>query len=250
MIAVGLYLAGSWHWLHQRGVPPLAATALVLLTVLQAGTVSVLMKPGLSLWLMLAVASLSISSVSLAETENIRRIIAVGLSLSFIQLIWPLGSLIALGMLPALFALRRPDGERGQATGFYSMILFAPVTTACLLAWFARHGPFTLLAAMPSRPLGMREVFLPLAISAPAWTLIRHGRGPDVAWRSGLAVLAGGTAAALFRIETSPAEFEAVATPLTLLGVAAGGETSLRPRLAAGIAALVLSWTLPMLAGR
>ena len=92
------------------------------------------------LWLATGAVLVAASAVSFARRDDARGLIRLGASLAAIQLVAPLSGLIVAAFLPRLLGLDRKGAA--QSAGFYALILFMPVVTACALFYLARVQHF------------------------------------------------------------------------------------------------------------
>ncbi|HEX3811098.1 MAG TPA: hypothetical protein VHW02_15495 [Rhizomicrobium sp.] len=133
MFAVTLlvFAAVIYRRLRQAGFAIATASAVTLLTSAQAG---IFCSVG-GLWLALGVCAIVLAAAEFSTRDNVRSLIALGGSLSAIQLVNPAGGAVAALLLPV--AMSRTGAMLGY--GRLILLLFAPAVTAVLLAslyWF------------------------------------------------------------------------------------------------------------------
>ena len=247
-------------WLRRAGYGPAMACGIALLSLLQAGVVLALLRPGHSLWLALAMAAVVGSASAFAEREDVRRIILFGGSLAAIQIADPLGGLLAAGLLPVAVAMGRAGSEPRKTLGLYALLLFVPIMTAAVLLYSSRvlHlDPIHLVAGpafVPPHPgLGARVLIAvaPALVAAPACIAARHTPGG----RAVMLVATGALIAMMFAAVTGtvrePVTLLAVGSPLCVGALAQLPFTARRTvhALAITLSCTGLSWLLIGLSG-
>lgn len=259
-IAAVLLAGGFLVWLMGAGYSR-AATVLLAATVLAEAGPLMAMRTGQSLWLAVGVLAVAMSAEAFAKRADARRIILFGGSLAAIQLLDPLGGIVAAGLLPATLAIGRGRAEARQMAGLFALLMFMPVMMALLLLYLTRiqHidpaglfvGPAPAVAARAFIVhAGLPWSLAPIAgfalIVGPA--LLAPGRARGVS-RSAVALAAFGvtaaaTAGALLGVIRESVTFLAAAAPVVAAALAQRPASSTRSHDAAVIALICtgLSW--------
>jgi hypothetical protein len=160
-VAGAVFAALVFNGLFVVGFPTIHVLAITLLSVIQAGAFESLTNKGGSIWLALAVYCVASATANFVQHRDARRVMALGAALSLVQLLDPMGAVLAVCLLPVCVGLPRA-GEIGNKAGLLAILLFMPVVTAMVLAYargvlglnpmaFARAGVERVLA--PHTPL-------------------------------------------------------------------------------------------------
>lgn len=133
--AAALLAALLFRSLLGWGYSSFHAAAITALTFAQAGILlSAAGKAG-SIWLALAGFCVAMAAADFVRHRDARRVMALGGAVSLAQLLDPLGGLLAIFMLPLCVGLPR-SGETRAKAGLLALLLFMPVVTALVLAYF------------------------------------------------------------------------------------------------------------------
>lgn len=111
-----------------------ATGALVALAFAQAG-LFLSANGGGSIWLALAAYAVASSAADFAAHRKPRSVILLGVSLALVQMLDPMGGMIAALMLPVCAGLPRSIREAKRTAGLYALLLFIPAMMAVVLAY-------------------------------------------------------------------------------------------------------------------
>lgn len=260
VLAVVLLGSGFMFQLSGAGYSR-AVTALLTAAVLAQAGPLITIATGQSLWLALGVFAVAASAAAFAGRADARRIILFGGSLAVIQLLDPLGVVMAAGLLPATLAIGRDHADRRQMAGLYALLMFMPLTMAMFLLYLMQvqhFDPAALLASPSSHAsahaialhAGLLRRLAPAAgvsvIVSPA--LLARGRLRQAPERAvilvALGVVAAATASALLGVIRTVVPLLAVAAPIVTMALAQRPASPARNREAVIIALLctAVSW--------
>ncbi len=133
--AAALFAALLFQSLLGAGYASFHAAALTALTFAQAGILLSAAGRAGSIWLALASFCVAMTAAEFVRHRDARRVMALGGALSLAQLLDPLGGLLAVFLLPLCVGLPR-SGETRAKAGLLALLLFMPVVTALVLAYF------------------------------------------------------------------------------------------------------------------
>lgn len=239
-----------------------ATAALAILGFAQAG-LFLSARGGGSIWLALGVYAVASSAADFAAHRNPRGVILLGGSLALVQMLDPMGSMIAALMLPVCAGLPRSIREAKRTAGLYALLLFIPAMMAVLLAYLnnaiAFDAPRVLGASVSSHDAqtylspaaSILFAFVALAICAPALWLaafvraLRRRPGLLVA-ATALVVTIASVAAAMRGAMHEPAALQAAIASCSMAAIASWRRASRHTELALAASALaaVVSWLL------
>lgn len=141
MLAVALIGCGFMFLLTGAGYSRAVAMLLTAVVLAQAGPL-IAIAIGQSLWLALGVLVVAASAAAFAGRADARHIILFGGSLAVIQLLDPMGVIMAAGLLPATLAIGRGHADRHQMAGLYSLLMFMPLMMAMFLLYLTQIQHF------------------------------------------------------------------------------------------------------------
>lgn len=264
VLAVVLLGGGFVFWLIGAGYSRAVATLLTAAVLAQAGP-SVAIATGQSLWLALGVLAVAASAAAFAGRTDARHIILFGGSLAVIQLLDPLGGVVAAGLLPATLAIGRGRVDRRQAKGLYVLLMFMPVTMAMLLLYLTRVQHFdsaSLLSSsahdVPTQVFAAHASLLWRLAPALEFTLIvspslfglrlRRDASARAILLVALGVAAAAIAGALLGAIRAAVPLLAAASPVVAAALAHWPVSPARNREAVGIALLctAVSWAVAL----
>lgn len=265
VLAVVLLGSGFMFWLIGAGYSRAVATLLTAAMLAQAGP-QIAIATGQSLWLALGVLAVAASAAAFAGRADARHIILFGGSLAVIQLLDPLGGVVAAGLLPATLAIGRGRVDRRQAMGLYVLLMFMPVTIAVLLFYLTKVQHFDSMSLLSGSTHGIpTQVFAAHASLlwrlAPAlgFTLIvspglfglrlRRDASARTILLVALGVAAAATTGALLGAIRAAVPLLAAASPVVAAALAHWPASPARDREAVIIALLctAVSWTVVLM---
>lgn len=258
--AAVLLAAGCSFWLAGAGYSTKQAVLLAVMTLGEAGPLLTAVI-GQSLWLAVGVLAVAMSAEAFARQADVRRIVLLGGSLAAIQLLDPLGIVVAAGLLPATLALERNRGGPRRALGLYVLLMFMPLTMAALLLYSARllyFDPIGLFAgfALPDvspafaihtdlvwrlAPVAAFALIVTPALPMPMRLRKRY---PDTIALVAFGVAVAGAAGAILGVAREPLPLLAAAAPIAIGAFVQQPESPQRNRNAFIVAmlCLALSW--------
>lgn len=233
--AAVLLAGGCLFWLSGAGYSCALAALLTVLILAEAGPL-LAATTGQSLWLAVGVLAVAVSAEAFAKQVDVRRIILFGSALAAIQILDPLGGVVAAGLLPTTLVLGRQHGGARQTFGLYLLLMFVPLMMAVLLLYFVcvRHFDPTGFFAGSSRPdvllastvhAGLMWRLAPVAgfalIISPALLMPKHlhegSRGMIALVAFGVA--AAGAAGAILGVAREPIPLLAASVPIVIVAL-------------------------------
>lgn len=253
LVPGGGFALGSLVWLCRAGFGAVPAGLVVVLAGAQAGIVLAFAGAGHSLWLAFALGGVVASAAAFSEREDARRIILLGGALALVQIVDPLGGLLAAGVVPAAVAMRRRRTDARGAVGLYALLLFFPVATAIALLYASRvlHvepsaaiGGMAFVPAVPTLDGRLMVAMAPILVALPPLAAARGTAGGRTVGVVAGAALVSAAFGALMGVIREPVTLLAVAAPLSIGAVASLPSSAERSRQAVSfaVACAALSW--------